>query len=68
MYNNRNLPYYPTVSWSSRKNERWSSKIHYEGDRGRTLCGLKIPRNRDAGDSWDMCERCVQIRESKDSR
>lgn len=59
------LPYYPTISWGSNKNERWSSKIHYDHGNGRTLCGKHIPKNRDSGDSWDMCEKCVRIQEEK---
>jgi len=55
------LSSYPTISWGSKKSERWSSKIHYFGRDGKTLCGKHIPKNRPLGDSWDMCERCAKL-------
>jgi len=63
----KNLPYYPTVSWGSHKNERWSSLIHYDNGNGRTLCGLHIPHGRPQSDSWDMCETCIKNQNKKDT-
>jgi hypothetical protein len=61
----KTLPYYPTVSWGNRRNERLSSKIHYDRGDGKTLCGKTIPETDNSGDAWDMCERCVNIQNAK---
>jgi hypothetical protein len=52
-------PNYPTVSW--RKGSR-DSKIHYQGDHNKTICGKRIPRyGVGEADPSDMCERCLKI-------
>ena len=55
-------PTRPTVSW---RKGMFDSKIHFFGVIGRTLCGKRIPKHIESGDSWDMCERCVKIAGAK---
>jgi len=56
------LPMYPTVAWGSRTKERWDSRIHYRGNGGRTVCGVRIPRNAPpARNPREYCQRCVHI-------
>ena len=62
----RELSFYPSISWRNRRNNG-ESKTHYTSDYKRTFCGRRIPQGRESGDS-EMCERCIQIAESKDRR
>lgn len=59
----RELPRLPTVSW---RRGMWDSKTHYEGDKGRTLCGCRIPADLDSLESGDgeMCDACATIHAS----
>jgi hypothetical protein len=57
------LPSLPTTSWRFKKGTG-ESKTHYTSDYRRTLCGKRIPTNRESGDG-EMCERCIQIWENK---